>query len=445
MTSALVAPSFKNIAVGVAGLLFALSCFFAVAPQAHASSLTEPQIQSVLNLLAAFNVDSTTVANVDSILHGRTPDGDKGSGLLTVNAWLEDPTGNGKESFAFGDQLLIKWSAYPLSDVELEGWYGNAPDTSIELRPAGDETSAGIRIVHTKATTVFPYVYTWNVTEDGLYGDKVAPGKYYVYVNVASKQQGGYRTGVAGPIWIGAQANTSLSATPTSGQVPLSVRFYAPVSLGAYLIDYGDNSVMTCAYVQPGADVCDLSGVHTYTTAGTYTAILETEAGRIGATQTITVGGGPAIPRPSCTLSYSPTTLTLNDTLTIRWTSTNATSRTLSLLRDGQEVVAAPTQGLDGEVRVSPIKSDGTVAGSYVRTDTVVGPGGTATCQAQVLINPLPATPSSAMAPGPVVAVADPSNIFFGGAGSLMAAAVMAPYEALVNAFADLFVAAGVH
>jgi hypothetical protein len=55
-----------------------LCCFFAAAPQAHASNLTEPQIQSVLNLLAAFNVDSTTVANVNSILHGSTPEADKG-------------------------------------------------------------------------------------------------------------------------------------------------------------------------------------------------------------------------------------------------------------------------------------------------------------------------------------------------------------------------------
>jgi PKD repeat protein len=125
------------------------------------------------------------------------------SGPLSVSAWLEDPSGRGKETFAFGEQIVIKWSASPPSDVNLDGWLGNPSTMGIELRPYGNETAAGTRIVRVSPTTVFPYTYTWNVTREGLFGDVVTPGRYYVYVNVPSKQQGGYRTGVAGPIWIG--------------------------------------------------------------------------------------------------------------------------------------------------------------------------------------------------------------------------------------------------
>src|SRR3989344_3301053 len=139
-----------------------------------------------------------------------------GGSLLNVSAWLEDMKGGAKESFAYGDQLVVKWTASPISDVETVGWNGNAPDTGIELRPYDNEKSAGIRIVRTRASTVFPYTYTWNVTREGLYGDTVAPGRYYVYVNVASKQQGGYRTGIAGPIWIGATTTVLSSITVVS-------------------------------------------------------------------------------------------------------------------------------------------------------------------------------------------------------------------------------------
>ncbi len=123
---------------------------------------------------------------------------------MTVSAWLEDPTGKGKETFAYGDQLVIKWSAAPASDLQTTAWTGfsDAPLSTVELRPYGNESAAGTRIVRVKDTGVFPHTYTWNVTKDGLYGDVVKPGRYYVYVNVPSKAQGGYVTGIAGPISI---------------------------------------------------------------------------------------------------------------------------------------------------------------------------------------------------------------------------------------------------
>ncbi|MBI2048533.1 MAG: peptidoglycan-binding protein [Parcubacteria group bacterium] len=140
---------------------------------------------------------------------------------LTVKATLEDPTGNGKEAFAFGDQLVIKWSVDPISDLELVGWNGYAPDTGIELRPYNNPTAAGIRIARVKESGVFPHTFTWNVAKEGLYGDVVTSGKYYVYVTVASKQQGGYRVGVAGAVWLGVipptPPSTGITVTAPNG------------------------------------------------------------------------------------------------------------------------------------------------------------------------------------------------------------------------------------
>ncbi|MBP7770750.1 MAG: hypothetical protein KA066_02455 [Candidatus Pacebacteria bacterium] len=55
------------LAMGVA--LSAALMFGAAAPRAQAAALTEPQIQAILNLLAAFNVPQAEIDNVEGILH----------------------------------------------------------------------------------------------------------------------------------------------------------------------------------------------------------------------------------------------------------------------------------------------------------------------------------------------------------------------------------------
>lgn len=72
MTSAHIAPSFKNIAAGLVGLALALTCFFAATPRAHAAGLTEAQIGAVTGLLSAFDVPQATIDNVDAILRGQS-------------------------------------------------------------------------------------------------------------------------------------------------------------------------------------------------------------------------------------------------------------------------------------------------------------------------------------------------------------------------------------
>lgn len=141
------------------------------------------------------------------------------SGPLTVQASLADPKGLGRESFPFGEQLVIKWNVSDPSDVETAGWgiYGKS-ETSIELHPVDNPTAASTRVIRVAETGVFPHTFTWNVTQEGLFGDRVAPGRYYIYVNVPSKKQRGYVVGVAGPIGIGGTtASNGITVTAPNG------------------------------------------------------------------------------------------------------------------------------------------------------------------------------------------------------------------------------------
>lgn len=71
MKTALFAKSAaKETVLFMAGVaLVAAMMFGAAAPRAHAAALTEPQIQAILKLLAAFNVPQAEIDNVEGILH----------------------------------------------------------------------------------------------------------------------------------------------------------------------------------------------------------------------------------------------------------------------------------------------------------------------------------------------------------------------------------------
>lgn len=85
---------------------------------------------------------------------------------------------------------------------------------------------------------------------------------------------------------IAQSSSATLAATPVSGTAPLSVAFVASVSDSyQYVIDYGDGSTSSsiqahCLSNQPypgytgPAYTCNASANHTYSAAGTYTAIL---------------------------------------------------------------------------------------------------------------------------------------------------------------------------
>ena len=57
----------------VATAFFAVSLLVALMPtQARAASLTEPQVQAILNLLSSFNADQATVKNTEAALRGKS-------------------------------------------------------------------------------------------------------------------------------------------------------------------------------------------------------------------------------------------------------------------------------------------------------------------------------------------------------------------------------------
>jgi protein-disulfide isomerase len=59
----------KTALMASIGAVFLVSVL-AIAPTAHAASLTGPQVQAVLGLLQAFNIPQATIDSVDAILHG---------------------------------------------------------------------------------------------------------------------------------------------------------------------------------------------------------------------------------------------------------------------------------------------------------------------------------------------------------------------------------------
>jgi hypothetical protein len=69
-TKTIASQGYRQVAVYALGAALVVSSFFALSvPRAHASQLTEPQIQAILNLLKAFEVPAATITNVSNILH----------------------------------------------------------------------------------------------------------------------------------------------------------------------------------------------------------------------------------------------------------------------------------------------------------------------------------------------------------------------------------------
>ena len=70
LTAILSGRTAKEAVLFMAGVMVAAAMMFGVAaPRAQAAALTEPQIQAILNLLAAFNVPQAEIDNVEGILH----------------------------------------------------------------------------------------------------------------------------------------------------------------------------------------------------------------------------------------------------------------------------------------------------------------------------------------------------------------------------------------
>ena len=82
-----------KVAAVATGLAMATS-LLALAPMAHAASLTNSQIQSILSLLTSFGADASTIANVEASLTGGTPVTTGGSCNVGTNDLTIGSTGS---------------------------------------------------------------------------------------------------------------------------------------------------------------------------------------------------------------------------------------------------------------------------------------------------------------------------------------------------------------
>lgn len=114
----------------------------ALAPLHHtqASSLTAPQVQAILSVLASFGVDASTVENVRAILEGKTSQNVPLSGNQASYPYLVILSPSPGTAIAAGQALSIAW----------QGIYGNSSYV-LTLAPA----AAPLSILDSTSVTAF--------------------------------------------------------------------------------------------------------------------------------------------------------------------------------------------------------------------------------------------------------------------------------------------------
>lgn len=95
-----------KVAAVATGLAMATS-MLSLAPVAHAASLTDSQIQSILSLLTSFGADSSTIANVQASLTGGTPVATTGSAASSCAFTTSLTTGSKGAQVTCLQQALI--------------------------------------------------------------------------------------------------------------------------------------------------------------------------------------------------------------------------------------------------------------------------------------------------------------------------------------------------
>lgn len=155
---------------------------------------------------------------------------------------------------------LRTWGISPPIQVTLPGMMENDPEIIVVFSE---------EMFH-PTTRLSPAGFTWEQTRQ-------------IWI-----QHGGADVGPAP--WVDPVGTLSLTASPASGTVPLTVTFTGAGDVMGAMIDFGDGSAPE-SYVHADGAV----NTHTYTTAGTYTAALTNAKGE-KATAVISAGVTPPIP-----------------------------------------------------------------------------------------------------------------------------------------------------
>ncbi len=183
------------------------------------------------------------------------------------------------------------------------------------------------------------------------------------------------------PVTVFAQTvgSGTLTASPTSGQAPLAVTFTATWLdvTKTYNITYGDGNVSAplspqCALNNTTSQQtgCFVQITHTYASAGSYTATVAGYTAHV--TVTAAAATSSKVP-PTCQIIVNPTSISVGGSVTVSWTSTNATAGAITNIGN-----VGPT----GSINLLPSSAAVT---TYFGAFT--GPGGTANCQASVAVN----------------------------------------------------------
>ena len=189
--------------------------------------------------------------------------------------------------------------------------------------------------------------------------------------------------------------STAASVTVTAAAAPTVTIAVAPTS-----ITVGQSATLTWSSVN--ATACTASGAWSGSegTSGTM-SVTPTAAGTLGYVLTCTGAGGSgnatasltvAAPLPTVTIGVSPTSITVGQSATLTWSSTNVTSCSASNAWTGSEAVS-------GTMSETP-----TAAGTLSYVLTCTGAGGTAHATATLTVTtPLP-TVTIAVAPTSITA-----------------------------------------
>ncbi|MCE9541632.1 peptidoglycan-binding protein [Candidatus Kaiserbacteria bacterium] len=220
-------------------------------------------------------------------------------------------------SGSVGTRLVIQGKGFTSDNTVHFGSGGKSHVASIE---------AGTLIYYTIPSSVGPCDVTDSTQLCAQYQQLITPGSYTLYVSNANGSTEKRTITVASPNPV-----APLTASPQSGQAPLTVTFKSEAAPGSSLgtsILYGDGTSGTL-YPAPTCSTCNLSatGSHTYSTPGTYTALVMStgpcsagsssavycERPILGSVQ-ITVTGTVSATKPSITSLSAPTSLKVGQT-----------------------------------------------------------------------------------------------------------------------------------
>lgn len=155
-------------------LLLSLALIFGLLTPAfaRAAALTEPQIQAILNLLIAFEVDSETVGTVSAILHAPAisegqvlgASTDTLSCSMSINGQSVMP--EKQFSFTKGELLSVSWVS---TNADVVYWFGQ---TNLEsVATSGSKT---IDTATAKEPTILVLLYVQNSTQKSGCGARVS-------------------------------------------------------------------------------------------------------------------------------------------------------------------------------------------------------------------------------------------------------------------------------